>query len=150
MRNKTHNRPYRGIFLVGQDSFDPQIVLRAAKGNFGVKNWTARAFHRNRYFTKRGLHMLSLLCKPQVHKISNVVCLLCCICVSGFRYDRRQDDQLGQNSRQHRHAFLSCSLSFILSSSFALNMELLLQQCPIIDRWLTFIENCPLDGTIFP
>jgi hypothetical protein len=27
----------RGVFRGGQDFFDPQIVLSAAKGNFGVK-----------------------------------------------------------------------------------------------------------------
>ncbi len=63
----------------------------------------------------------------------NVVCMLCCICVSGFRYDRRQDDQLGQNSRQHRHAFLSCSFFlFILSSPcphMLIKQESLPQKC---------------------
>jgi hypothetical protein len=43
MRAKTHNRRFRGVFRGGQDFFDPQIVLSAAKGNFGVKgrfrNW---------------------------------------------------------------------------------------------------------------
>jgi hypothetical protein len=61
----------------------PQIVLNAAKGNFGVKNLTTRACRPLDFnpFTKidtllvKGLHLLSLLCRPQVHKISNLFCM---------------------------------------------------------------------------
>ncbi len=34
---KTHNRLFRWVFRGGQDFFERQIVLSAAKGNFGVK-----------------------------------------------------------------------------------------------------------------
>jgi hypothetical protein len=34
---KTHNRRFRGVFRGGQDSFDPQIVLNAAKCHWGQK-----------------------------------------------------------------------------------------------------------------
>jgi len=37
MRKKHFNRRVLRVFQGGQDLFDPQIVLSAAKGNFGVK-----------------------------------------------------------------------------------------------------------------
>jgi hypothetical protein len=34
---ETHNWRFRRVFRGGQDFFEPQMVLRAAKGNFGFK-----------------------------------------------------------------------------------------------------------------
>ncbi len=100
---------------------DPLIVLSAARAFNKIDTLRKWAYIFSACFVPR----------LQVHKILMCFACSCCIRVSGFRYDRRQDDKLGENSRQHRNAFLILIMQFIIYLGLFLfiKQELLLQMC---------------------